>query len=93
MSFRYSKFFASVFGVIFSSPRLLLAFNNNLALIPPMGWNDWNSYHCGIDESGAASGMKSAGYQFININNDWAGSLVVNGKLEVQSNEPDKTHK
>lgn len=61
---------------------LLLAFcwsaravTNGLALTPPMGWNDWNSYGCGISESDitntaavlVAKGMKAAGYQFVNI--------------------------
>src|ERR1700744_444161 len=51
------------------------ALTNNLALTPPMGWNDWNIYHCGISEAAvtntanvmAANGIQAAGYQFVNI--------------------------
>jgi alpha-galactosidase len=48
---------------------------NGLALTPPMGWNSWNNFGCGIDEwmirrmadAMATNGMKAAGYQYINL--------------------------
>src|SRR6185369_60279 len=68
----------SVPAVVFFALAFVLsarALTNNLALTPPMGWNDWNSYGCGISESDVtntaavivAKGMKAAGYQFVNI--------------------------
>lgn len=53
----------------------------NLAITPPMGWNSWNKFGCNIDEklvkeiadAMVASGMKDAGYQYINIDDCWHG--------------------
>jgi len=46
---------------------------------PPMGWNSWNSYGCGINESLirqmadsiVSSGMKDAGYEYVVIDECW----------------------
>ena len=54
--------------------------NAQTALTPPMGWNDWYTYRCGISESIVeanadtivANGMKAAGYQYVNIDDCWA---------------------
>src|SRR5690242_9187449 len=69
------------------------ALTNNLALTPPMGWNDWNSYHCGISEDDvintanvmAANGMKAAGYQFVNIDDGWGSKRDSNGVIQAYS--------
>jgi alpha-galactosidase len=53
-----------------------------LALTPPMGWNSWNKFACNVDESMirqmadaiVASGMKEAGYTYINIDDCWHGN-------------------
>jgi alpha-galactosidase len=52
---------------------------NGLAGEPPMGFNDWNAYGCGVSagliESAAkymhTSGMQAAGYQYVNIDDCW----------------------
>ncbi|MCC9167015.1 glycoside hydrolase family 27 protein [Pontibacter harenae] len=52
-----------------------------LALTPPMGWNSWNKFACNVNEqliretadAMVASGMKEAGYTFINIDDCWHG--------------------
>jgi alpha-galactosidase len=52
---------------------------NMLAATPPMGWNSWNRFQCKIDENlihetadaMVKSGMKAAGYQYINIDDCW----------------------
>jgi alpha-galactosidase len=52
-----------------------------MALTPPMGWNSWNKFACDIDENlvkqiadaMAATGMKDAGYTYINIDDCWHG--------------------
>ncbi|MBW8864655.1 MAG: NPCBM/NEW2 domain-containing protein [Verrucomicrobia bacterium] len=72
-------------------PLQTSALTNNLALTPPMGWNDWNSYHCGISESDvtntagviAANGMKAAGYQYVDVDDGWAGSRDSNGVIQA----------
>src|SRR5690349_11237050 len=50
-----------------------------LAPTPPMGWNSWNTFGCNIDEklirdtadALVASGMKDAGYEYVNIDDCW----------------------
>ncbi len=54
---------------------------DGLALTPPMGWNSWNKFACNIDEKSirevadaiVASGMKDAGYTYVNIDDCWHG--------------------
>jgi alpha-galactosidase len=77
----------------FSAVEPSSALTNNLALTPQMGWNDWNSYHCGISESAVtntanvivANGMAAAGYQFVNIDDGWASSRDTNGVIQAYS--------
>lgn len=59
----------------------------NLALTPPMGWNSWNRFGCDINEqliretadAMVASGMKDAGYQYVNIDDCWHGERDARG--------------
>jgi alpha-galactosidase len=52
-----------------------------LALTPPMGWNSWNYFACEVNESlimevadaMVESGMRDAGYQYVNIDDCWHG--------------------
>jgi|WetSurMetagenome_2_1015567.scaffolds.fasta_scaffold27046_2 alpha-galactosidase len=54
---------------------------DNLAPTPPMGWNSWNHFACEINEQTikamadamVSTGMKDAGYQYINIDDCWHG--------------------
>ena len=56
-----------------------LALENGLARTPPMGWNSWNKFGCNVSEpliketadAMVASGMKKAGYQYVNIDDCW----------------------
>ena len=76
--------------------------------VPPMGWNGWNSFGCAkkldaqkvqeIADVLVSSGMKAAGYQYVNLDDCWelprsaAGDIVLddsklpNGMLELSSN-------
>jgi len=66
-----------IFGVHAAPPAQALA--NNLALTPPMGWNDWNAYGCNVSENLVkhtadkivSSGLAGAGYQYVNIDDCW----------------------
>jgi len=50
-------------------------------MTPPMGWNSWNKFACEVDEklikeiadAMVSSGMKAAGYTYINIDDCWHG--------------------
>ena len=56
------------------------AVNNGLALTPPMGWNNYNHFGCSVGASTieqqasamVSSGLKAAGYQYINIDDCWS---------------------
>ena len=64
---------------------------NGLAKTPPMGWNSWNKFGCRIDEAMirevadamVSSGMKDAGYLYVNIDDCWQGGR--NGKGVMRS--------
>jgi alpha-galactosidase len=55
------------------------ALDNGLARTPPMGFNDWNAFGCNVSEKlieqtadfFVSSGMKDAGYQYVNIDDCW----------------------
>lgn len=54
---------------------------DGLALTPPMGWNSWNKFACNINEKlireiadvMVSSGMRDAGYEYINLDDCWHG--------------------
>jgi alpha-galactosidase len=68
-----------------------------LACTPPMGWNSWNKFGCNIDDktiraiadSMVSSGMKDAGYQYVNIDDCWQTSRDGSGTIVPGSNFPD----
>ncbi len=78
---------ASVPLVVLATQSPALALNNGLALTPPMGWNDWNSFGCNVNEQLVeqtadlivSSGMKAAGYQYVNIDDCWMASARDSG--------------
>ncbi len=63
---------------------------DGVALTPPMGWNSWNVFHENINETQikqiadamVSSGMKDAGYQYINLDDNWMAARQ-NGKMMV----------
>src|SRR5437868_15075840 len=93
---RYSKYVLSIIFLVIAglTAPLAQAWDNGLALTPPMGWNSWNKFHCNVSENlikGMAdamvsSGMKDAGYQYVVIDDCWqvdrdaVGSIVADPK-------------
>lgn len=70
--------------------------NNGLARTPPMGWNDWNAFGCGVSEQLVeqtadfivSSGMKADGYQYVNVDDCWlTHSRDANGNLVADPNK------
>ncbi|NUP48595.1 MAG: alpha-galactosidase [Catenulispora sp.] len=70
----------TMFGLAVSAPAHALG--NGLARTPQMGWNDWNAFGCNVSEAlveqtadiMVSSGMKDAGYQYVNIDDCWMTS-------------------
>src|ERR1700682_5624445 len=83
------------FGVLLLVASLSAQGNNGvpsaLAPTPPMGWNAWNKFACNVSEEmikGMAdavvkSGMKDAGYQYVNIDDCWQVSRDAKGNIVV----------
>lgn len=61
-----------------------------IADTPQMGWNSWNHFGCNIDEqiirdvadAMVESGMKAAGYEYINIDDCWHGERDEQGFIQ-----------
>src|SRR6202451_3849417 len=80
-------------GVLLLSSMLVSQENNvpsaNLALTPPMGWNSWNKFACNVNEqmiesmanAMVKSGMKDAGYQYVNIDDCWQVNRDAQGNI------------
>jgi alpha-galactosidase len=74
-----------------------LSAQNNLALTPPMGWNSWNHFAERADDKTirdaadamVASGLKDAGYTYINIDDTWEDKRDVKGFIKPNSKFPD----
>ena len=68
-----------------------------VAQTPPMGWNSWNFFATKVtdkDIRGAAdqlvaTGMKDAGYIYVNIDDSWEAERDASGVLHTNSKFPD----
>jgi len=64
-------------------------FAQQLAQTPPMGWNSWNKFACHVNEqliretadAMVTSGMKAAGYTYVNIDDCWQVSRDAHGTI------------
>jgi alpha-galactosidase len=71
--------------------------DNGLARTPPMGWNSWNCFHLDISDAMireiadalVASGMRDAGYVYLNIDDGWQGERDESGVLHPNERFPD----
>jgi len=70
---------------------------NGLASTPPMGWNSWNKFATNIDDATVrgiadalvSSGLRDAGFVYVNIDDGWQGERDANGVLHANSKFPD----
>jgi alpha-galactosidase len=78
-------------------PALHAVPSNGLALSPPMGWNSWNLFAGRIDDKTVrtiadamvSSGMRDAGYVYVNIDDTWEGVRDSSGNLQPNHKFPD----
>lgn len=76
---------------------LTFAQGRAMARTPPMGWNSWNHFGCHISDTiireqakaMATSGMKAAGYRYVNIDDCWEGKRDDAGYIHPNANFPD----
>ncbi len=68
-----------------------------VAQTPPMGWNSWNYFAGKVDDKGiraaadqiVATGMKDAGYVYVNIDDTWEGERDASGVIHTNAKFPD----
>jgi alpha-galactosidase len=70
---------------------------SQLASTPPMGWNSWNHFAGKVTDADVrsaadalvSSGMRDAGYIYVNIDDTWEGERDSSGVLHTNSKFPD----
>ena len=71
--------------------------DESVAPTPPMGWSTWNHFHHDISDAliraqadaMVSSGMRDAGYIYVDIDGGWEGERDSAGVLHPNSNFPD----
>ncbi len=91
------------FAALFAAAIMLLAYpaasaqSTKLAATPPMGWNSWNHFGTKVTDADVraaadamvASGMRDAGYVYINIDDSWEGKRDAQGNIHANNKFPD----
>jgi len=85
--------FGTLFGTVATAQLPPNHPSSQLAQTPPMGWNSWNKFACKVNEqliretadAMVSSGMKAAGYQYVNIDDCWQVSRDSQGNIVVDS--------
>jgi alpha-galactosidase len=93
----YRLFFAAVAicGLVLITSRTP-AQAPKIAATPPMGWNSWNHFNRKIDDATVraqadamvSSGMRDAGYVYINIDDTWEGTRDAQGVIQTNEKFP-----
>ncbi|HEU4983488.1 MAG TPA: glycoside hydrolase family 27 protein, partial [Acidobacteriaceae bacterium] len=93
------RHFAALFAVavVFIAYPAASAQSAKLAATPPMGWNSWNHFATKVTDADVraaadamvASGMRDAGYIYINIDDSWEGKRDAQGNIHPNSKFPD----
>ena len=71
--------------------------SDTLAATPPMGWNSWNHFAGKVTDADVraaadaivSSGMRDAGYIYVNIDDTWEGPRDAQGNITTNSKFPD----
>jgi len=82
--------FSAVAGIAIANPTLL-------AGTPPMGWNSWNHFADRVSDAVVraqadamvSSGLRDAGYVYINIDDTWQGKRDAQGVIHANEKFPD----
>ena len=69
---------------------------STLAATPPMGWNSWNHFAGHVTDADVrtaadelvSTGMKNAGYIYVNVDDTWQGTRDASGELHPNSRFP-----
>jgi alpha-galactosidase len=101
MSFRSRRRFAAcaslAMALICQAYATANAQSAEVAATPPMGWNSWNHFEEKVDDADVraaadamvASGMKDAGYVYVNVDDSWEGQRDAQGNIHPNKKFPD----
>ncbi|MGC9291486.1 MAG: glycoside hydrolase family 27 protein [Acidobacteriaceae bacterium] len=86
-----------VFFFLLLLPTMLLAQSQGPAATPPMGWNSWNHFAEKVTDGDVraaadamvSSGMRDAGYVYVNIDDTWEGQRDAQGFIHPNKKFPD----
>ncbi|EGF91720.1 melibiase family protein [Asticcacaulis biprosthecium C19] len=78
-------------------PEERVVAQKSLAPRPPMGWSSWNKFATNIDDTTirqiadamVSSGLRDAGYIYVNIDDGWQGERDAAGVLHPNAHFPD----
>jgi alpha-galactosidase len=84
-----------ILGMIATRPSA--AQSTQLAATPPMGWNSWNHFAGKVTDADVrasadlivSTGMRDAGYIYVNIDDTWEAERDAQGILHTNSKFPD----
>jgi alpha-galactosidase len=70
--------------------------SETLAATPPMGWNSWNHFGAKVTDRDirraadaiVSTGMRDAGYVYVNIDDGWQGKRDATGNIQPNSKFP-----
>ena len=101
MHFSSSRFLqawasAAILLLLFYCPNVK-AQSPQVAATPPMGWNSWNHFGEKVTDADVraaadamvASGMRDAGYIYVNVDDSWEGRRDAQGNIHANSKFPD----
>jgi alpha-galactosidase len=88
---------SSLLVVLASLTPIAMLAQAPVAQAPPMGWNSWNYFAAKVDDKGiraaadqiVATGMKDAGYTYVNIDDTWEGERDASGVIHTNAKFPD----
>ncbi len=85
--------------MVLISPLCLIAKaqSTQVAATPPMGWNSWNHFGEKVSDADVraaadtmvSSGMRDAGYIYVNVDDAWEGQRDAQGEIHPNSKFPD----
>jgi alpha-galactosidase len=91
------------FGVVYAAlaasaqTQGSVAGSKMVAATPPMGWNSWNFFAGRVTDKDirdtadllVSTGMRDAGYVYVNIDDTWEGERDAQGRIQSNSKFPD----
>ena len=87
----------AVLSLAFAVSSLPLFGQTKVAATPPMGWNSWNHFAGHVTDADVRSaadslvstGMRDAGYVYVNVDDTWQGKRDAQGVLHPNERFPD----